>query len=72
VLRPLWAEADGLARAVFGPEGRTTCDVILIGCCCRSLLAGYRTRDPEAARAASVRYLEHAERFVHRLLAAVC
>lgn len=69
VLRPLWAEADGLVRAVFGPEGRTSCDVILTACSCRALLAGYRTRDPKTAHAASQRYLDHAEGFVRRILA---
>ncbi|MBO0875807.1 MAG: FCD domain-containing protein, partial [Pseudonocardia sp.] len=71
VLRPLWAQIDALLHSVFGPEGRTSCDVILTGCACRSLLTGYRTRDPEAARAATLRYLAHAERFAQNVAGAV-
>ncbi|MBO0849607.1 MAG: hypothetical protein J2P20_09100 [Pseudonocardia sp.] len=35
------------------------------------LVAGYRTRDPEAARAATLRYLAHAERFAQNVAGAV-
>lgn len=71
VLRPLWAQVDALLHSVFGAEGRTSCDVILSGCACRGLLTGYRTRDPEAVRAASLRYLEHAERFIQNVAGTV-
>lgn len=71
VLRPLWAQIDALLRSVFGPEARTGCDVILTSCTCRSLLTAYRTRDPETVRAASLRYLQQAERFVQNVAGAV-
>lgn len=71
VLRPLWAQLDALVHAVFGPDGRTSCDVVLTGCACRSLLTGYRTRDPDAVHAATLRHLEHSERFIQNIAGAV-
>lgn len=69
VLRPLWEETDRLDRALFRRHGRAAARVIHYVLGCHELLDAYETRDPDAAHAASVRYLDRDERMVERLLA---
>ena len=70
VLRPLWEETDALKHAGLADRGAGEAapgELVNRASICRELIAAYRDRNPEAARAACLKYLDDGERALRGL-----
>jgi DNA-binding GntR family transcriptional regulator len=65
-LQMLWRATERYLRVGFDQPDRTAADAASLGRAQRELIAGYRSRDPDAARAATVRHVDWSERVADR------
>jgi DNA-binding GntR family transcriptional regulator len=69
-LQMLWRATERYLRVGFDQLDRTAADAAGFGRAQRELIAGYRSQDPEAARAATLRHVDWNENVADRGLAA--
>jgi len=69
-LQMLWRATERYLRVGFDQPDRTGADAASLGRAQRELIAGYRSRDPDAARAATLRHVDWGERVADRGFAA--
>jgi len=69
-LQMLWRATERYLRVGFDQLGRTAADAASLGQAQHELIAGYRSRDPDPARAATLRHVDWGERVADRGFAA--